>query len=181
LRRRLTILEIQEASLIFGTSLDFDRVWVHENVAFPNWIGRLGAAITRQNPPGNNAVTLGNRSYFPVQLKIDRQKIENLELRDMGWLIHELTHAWQFQHTGIRYLFKAILEHIRLGSKVYDYGGEKGLKEAVDDGMLFTAFNPEQQGDITRKMYVALKRGEETPTMAALGEQIRDPGGSLRA
>lgn len=66
----------------------------------------------------------------------------------MNWLIHELTHAWQYQHIGIRYLFKAILGHIRLGPKVYEYGGEKGLREAVADGVEFTSFNPEQQGDI---------------------------------
>lgn len=177
MRRRLTSLEILEAKLVFAASLDFTRIWVHENVAFPNWIGRIGTAIRGNKAPVNNAVTLGNHLYFPVQLQINAQRIENLELKDLGWLIHELTHAWQFQHTGISYLFKAISGHIRLGSKVYDYGGEKGLKDAVDNGVEFVAHNPEQQGDIVRKLYVALKRGEVTPTLAVMGEQIRNSGG----
>jgi hypothetical protein len=58
---------------------------------------------------------------------------------------------------------------------VYDYGGETGLMEALDSGEGFTGFNPEQQGDIVRKIYVARKRGEETPTLTALAEQIKNP------
>jgi hypothetical protein len=173
MRRRLTIIELQEAQLVFGSSLDFDRIWVHEEVAFPNIIGRIGAALARQKAPTNNAVTLGNHVYFPVQLKIDQQKIENSDFQDIGWLIHELTHVWQFQNTGIKYLFKAILGHIRLGSKVYDYGGKKGLKEAVDGGKTFAQFNPEQQGDIVRRIYVVMKKGALSTTLQVLADQIK--------
>ena len=59
---------------------------------------------------------------------------------------------------------------------MYDYGGEKGLNDAVDNGLEFVAHNPEQQGgDIVRKLYLALKRGEVTPTLAVMSEQIRNP------
>jgi type VI secretion system secreted protein VgrG len=175
LRRRLTIVELQEANLVFGTSLDFDRVWVHEEVAFPNLIGRIGAALARQKSPENNAVTLGNHVYFPVQLKIDHQKIEDLNLQNIGWLIHELTHVWQYQNTGIQYLVKAVRGHIRMGSKVYDYGGKKGLEEAVDRGKRFAQFNPEQQGDIVRSIYVAMKKGALSSTHQVKADQIKAP------
>ena len=176
MRRRLTILELQEASIVFGSSLDFDRIWIHEEVAFPNLIGRIGAAIARQKAPSNNAVTLGNHVYFPIQLMIDQQKIEDSDYQNIGWLIHELTHVWQFQNTGIKYLFNAILGHIRLGSKVYDFGGKKGLQDAVDGGKNFSEFNPEQQGDIVRSIYVAQKKDEMTPVLNIVSNQVKNPG-----
>jgi hypothetical protein len=174
LRRRLTIVEIEEAKPIFETSLDFDRIWVHEDVGFPNWIGRIGATITGRKPPGNNAITIGNHIYFPVQLEITREGISINDLKDMGWLIHELTHVWQFQNTGIGYLFEAILSHIRLGAKVYDYGAETGLRQAAEGGKGIAAFNPEQQGDIVRKIYQARKVGKLTPTLSVIAEQIKE-------
>lgn len=173
MRRRISVLELQEASLVFDKSLDYDRIWLHEEVAFPNLIGRIGAAIARQKPPTKNAVTLGNHIFFPVQLKVDQKSIENSDFKDIGWLIHELTHVWQYQHIGINYLFKAIQGHIRLGSKVYDFGGRTGLKKSVDEGKEFAEFNPEQQGDIVRTIYLALKKDELTAELQILAEQVK--------
>jgi hypothetical protein len=96
-------------------------------------------------------------------------------------LIHELTHVWQFQQIGIRYLFQAILGHMRFGSAVYDFGGEKGLADAVREGKGFAAFNPEQQGAIIRKFYVALKHEDVSASLTAIAEQVKNSGGSLRA
>jgi hypothetical protein len=161
MRRRLTSIEIGEAELVFGESLACDKIWIYEDTGFPNRIGRIGSIISKDEPPSNNAVTLGNRLYFPVFLKTGFSDIANLLLTDMGWLIHELTHAWQFQHIGISYLFDAIRVQISLGSGAYDYGSKKGLESAYLEGKGFLDFNPEQQGDITRDYYFRFKRGQE--------------------
>lgn len=180
MRRRLSTLEIQEAQLVFASSLDYKQIWIHEEMKFPNWVAKIGSAIAGQKPPANNAITIGVHIFFPVKLQIDHQAIENLQLKDIGWLMHELTHAWQFQQIGIRYLFQAILGHMRFGSAVYDFGGEKGLADAVREGKGFATFNPEQQGDIIRKFYVALKHEDVSASLTALVEQVKNPGRFLR-
>jgi hypothetical protein len=79
----------------------------------------------------------------------------------MKWLIHELTHAWQYQHLGIRYLYEAIKIQIKLGSEAYKYGKERGLEDAHAVGKTFLEFNPEQQGDIASDYYGRLKTGQD--------------------
>jgi len=46
---------------------------------------------------------------------------------------------------------------------------------------VFASFNPEQQGDIIRKYYVALKHEDVSASLTALAEQLKDAGGSMRA
>lgn len=174
MRRRLTPLEINEAGLVFGESLANDKIWIYEGTKFPNWIGRIGSLISREKPPSNNAVTLGNRLYFPIILKTTGYDISSLHLTDMAWLIHELTHAWQYQHTGIAYLMDAIRVQISLGSGAYDYGSKKGLEDAHIEGKHFLDFNPEQQGDIAREYYLRFKKGEDFSAWEPFIQEIRD-------
>lgn len=177
-RRRLTPVERGEAEAVFGDGLDYDRVWLVEGVTWPNWIARLTSPITRSPPTGSgNAVTLGNRVHFPVQLRTREAEIAQGILADMAWLIHELTHVWQSQRDGPVYLAQAILAHLRLGSQVYDYGGAAGLLAAKQRGEGFRSFNREQQGDIARDYYLRRKRNQDTsawdPMIAELGAVTR--------
>lgn len=175
MKRSLSEIEIREARLVFGNSLTYTKIWIHEEVGFPNWIARIGAALSRQPRPANNAITLGNHLYFPVSLQTSEAAIQNLELKDISWLMHELTHAWQFQHIGIRYLTEAILAQMRLGQSVYDFGGKKGLEDAHLNQMNFDSFNPEQQGDIVRYYYLGLKRGENVDAWAPFISEVKNP------
>lgn len=162
MKRRLRVGELLEARTVFQNSLDLDLVWVHEQVGFPNWMARIGSVLSRQNAPSNNAITLGNHLYFPIDLDTSDTALANLQLKDIAWLMHELTHSWQYQHLGIRYLFDAIGAHLRDGDQVYSFGGQKGLEDAHSIQKSFLEFNPEQQGDIVRSYYFRLKRGEDT-------------------
>ena len=71
----------------------------------------------------HNAVTLGSTSYFPVTLNTAPDAVAGGNLRDMGWLVHELTHQWQYQRMGLRYLTAALGVQIRLGRRAYEMGG----------------------------------------------------------
>jgi Ca2+-binding RTX toxin-like protein len=66
-------------------------------------------------------------------------------------LIHELTHIWQYEEGGLVYIPEAIGAQ-RSGG--YDYFGVAGLRAAMSQGLDFTAFNREQQGDIARDYYL---------------------------
>jgi hypothetical protein len=144
-RRRLSANEIAEARLVFGPGLHYYRAFVVENTEFPNYVARLGRA------PRPNAVALGTTCYFPETLRTAPEVIASGDLRSMAWLIHELTHVWQFQRLGWVYLARTLSVQLRSGRAGYHYTLEPGRRLAD--------YNLEQQGDIARDYYCALKLG----------------------
>jgi hypothetical protein len=144
-RRSLTAVERAEAELVFGSGLDYTRVSVVENTPLPNWIADLGGS------PKPNAVTLGGASYFPETLQITETDIRNGNLRQITWLIHELAHQWQFQRLWWGYLARALWVQVTKGQKSYPY--------RLEDGRRLMDFNMEQQADIAKDYYCALKIG----------------------
>ncbi len=153
--RSLRPEEIAEVEKVFGDGLDVTRCRIYEGSDFPNLIGRIGAFLRGKKPPDANAITVRNTSYFPRSLNTSDPKHE-LWLTDTGWLMHELTHQWQYQHDGIRYLLEAIFAP----TYVYTPDGEThndALKGASKAGKKFRDFNREQQGDIVRDYYWSTK------------------------
>jgi hypothetical protein len=160
-KRSLTAFEIDEARLVFSGSLNLGHIHVHEKARWPDWIAALGARFHNDPPPSHNAVTLGNHIYFPVTILTSPSNDAGQSLSQMAWLIHELTHCWQYQQRGIAYFFDALRAQVRLGSQAYAYGWRAGLERALAEGKRFHDFNPEQQGEITRHYYYRLKQGFE--------------------
>ncbi len=160
-RRNLSSHESIQAQLVFGASIAYDRVAIFEEIAWPNWVGRIGSWFTRTEAPENIAVTLGNKLFFPKHLSTDNPDDLVGSLNDMAWLIHELTHVWQYQHFGVAYFPQAVWAHLRYGSKTYDYGFERGLDAAFALGERLENFNREQQGEIARHYYYRLKQGKD--------------------
>jgi len=157
--RALSIVEVDEARLVFADSLDVTRIVIHEQVRWPDWISRLGASFHGEAPPSHNAVTLGNHLYFPVELATDPAVDPEAALVQIAWMIHELTHSWQHQHVGIGYFFRALWVQLKQGSAAYAYGWERGLQDALARGDTLGDFNPEQQAEIARHYYYRLKHG----------------------
>jgi hypothetical protein len=157
--RPLTHIEVAEARLVFGAGLNYARVHIVENTPLPNWIADLGRS------PKPNSVTLGNLSLFPLALRTLTADIAAGDLNDMGWLIHELAHQWQFQRLGWSYLPRAMRVQLREGMKGYRY-------QLAADRRLFE-FNLEQQGDIARDYYAAFKRGQDVNLWEPLIAELR--------
>jgi hypothetical protein len=156
----LTPSEVREAQLVFAQALPYGRIWVYESARWPDWLGRVGATLSGSPPPaGGNSVTLGFSAYFPTVLHTKDTDLEARVFGDMAWLIHELTHAWQYQHSGPGYLLRALQVQLRLGPRAYDYGRQEGLQAATVAHRSLNDFNPEQQGDIARDYYIRLKLG----------------------
>ena len=153
--RSLRPAEIAEARLVFADGLDYTRCRVNEGSDFPNFIGRVGAFLRGGKPPEANAITVRDVTYFPRVLTTDKPT-DNSWLTDIGWLMHELTHQWQYQHDGFRYLIEAILHSVY----VYTAPGERpndALKRYSLAGQKFRDFTREQQGDIVRDYYWSLR------------------------
>jgi hypothetical protein len=158
--RTLRAAELVEVEKVFSTGLDVTRVRINEGHPLPNWVGYIGAKLRGLPPPEHNAITLGNTCYFPIKLKTD-DPADPFCLRDMAWLMHELTHAWQYQHDGIIYLYQAVFK-----SPTYQYvppgeDQDSALKGFSKAGKVFRDFNREQQGDIVRDYYFALQQNRD--------------------
>ncbi len=140
------------AQQIFAEGLNLTRVQINEGSQVPNQIGQLGALLRGKPAPQANAITVGNTSYFPRELTGD--------VVDIAWLMHELTHQWQYQHFGIVYLAQAIVAP----TYVYCDPGETpagALARCRAQEKTFASFNREQQGDIVRDYYFALKQSQD--------------------
>jgi hypothetical protein len=154
-KRGLTGDEKTEAQKVFGASLDYGAVKIAEAPIM---------AI------GDNARTPFGTIYFPPGTS--KMDFSNF----MPWLIHELTHVWQYQHgvSVVAKLFWAL--H---GAKAYDYGGETGLRSAAKAGKHFKDFQTEQQGDILRDYYNNLIAGKDTSAYDPFVEEVKSGGKRL--
>jgi hypothetical protein len=150
--RPLTSEEAAEARLVFGPGLDYAAIRITEDSV---------AGV------GNTARTLPSTIYFPVGASSAGAYIP--------WLIHELTHSWQYQHgrsvvaTGTR----AVLCWIHISS--YNYGGKPALASATAAGKGLSSFHTEQQGNIARDDYNDLKAGASVAEYAPFLTEFRTP------
>jgi tetratricopeptide (TPR) repeat protein len=157
--RRLTEVEINEARLVFAEGLDYSRIFLVENARFPSMIESFGRRLKGLPPaPIQTALTLGGKCYFTTNLHTSIEQISQGDIAEMAWLIHELTHAWQYQRFGWRYLIKTLRYQFIMGPSAYDYGSAESLVSRQKSGFHLHDFNPEQQGDIARDYYLRVKK-----------------------
>lgn len=167
--RSLRSYEIDEAKTVFREALDYDAIKIRERNRLALAVAKGWSKLMRRPDPKSNAMTLGNTILFSRILRTDQPDSSQGRRTDMAWLIHELTHIWQFQRYRWRYLPEAIGAQAKSGSNPYVYSRASSLAAKGDDlqtmwnrGKRFGAFNREQQGDITRDFYRALKGGIDT-------------------
>ncbi len=176
--RHLTEFEEQEARRVFGDGLDYRQVRVVESNYFPNFVADVGAALQRKRRTWDNAITLGNHVMFPRPLRTDAATVDGGELIDISWLMHELTHAWQFQQIGWRYLYETLSVQIKQGMDCYNYQGghttkAKAVRDACEKRRDIENFNLEQQGDFARDYYYELRAGREHDAWEPLIQSFR--------
>lgn len=136
--RPLTAVEEQEARKVFGDSLDYWRIRLDE------WslIAHFGAYSYRKRTKKtakHMAMTVFNTIHFSRRIECEPGNA------DMAWLIHELTHTAQSEHTGGGFMIESLVAQ---GKEGYDYGGPAALA-----GKNLRDFNREQQGDIVKDYY----------------------------
>jgi hypothetical protein len=177
-RRALSACELAEAQLVFGDGLDYTRAFVWENSPWPNWIADAGAALHRYKRNWNNAVTVGDTSYFPVTLRTTTEMLASGDLSDISWLMHELTHQWQFQRLGWNYLWRALQVQVGSGLQGYNYQAhhpskDEALRASRAEGKTLMHFNMEQQGDLARDYYITLKQGQDHSAWEPYIDELR--------
>jgi hypothetical protein len=122
--RRLTATECALARSVFGESLPYSKIWVDEKAV-------LGCKK-------------GGFAYVSFHIVNSWGSITEAHL------IHELTHVWQYERIGARYMPRALqAQSSRMG---YNYGGLPRLQDAAKT--CFRAFNMEQQADIVTDYFL---------------------------
>ncbi len=154
--RRLHDWEMRAARTVFADCIEYRRVRVHEGAVWANvldvWVRRLRSMRSRPAQQ-QNSIALGFHCFFPVRLSHPPEQPREMPLTSMAWLLHELTHVWQFQLIGWRYLLLALVAHLREGAQVYDFGGEADLRRCRRQGRKLQSFNLEQQAAIVQTAY----------------------------
>lgn len=92
---------------------------------------------------------------------------------DRSILVHELTHVYQYERVGTRYLGEAIYMLMKTQRDCYNYGGPAGLAAAARSGVRYRDFNREQQAMIAQDFYILKARGEDVTAYEPFIRQLQ--------
>jgi hypothetical protein len=93
--------------------------------------------------------------------------------QDLPIVVHELTHVFQYERVGSRYLGEAIYMLIKTKRDCYNYGGQRGLVGACAVGQRYSHYNREQQAMITQDYYTLRVRGSDVASYEPFIAQVR--------
>jgi hypothetical protein len=124
---------------VFGDSLDYNTVTVKRGGIETVWDTSRTVA---------NTISLTNDNFT-------RQPEDPLALSDKGrrTLVHEMTHVWQYQHSGLGYMAASLGSQL---DAVISHGNRDAAyewNELVDAGVPFERWNPEQQAQAVGDYY----------------------------
>lgn len=139
--RSMTEWEIRQARLVFGNAINYSKVTIAD-----------GSISSKLASVRGYARTVGNVINFPTGRS-----------RNMSFMVHELTHVWQYQTNGWSYASSAIWAQITEGYSYADEGktNEQSLLDAREAGKTLGSYNKEQQGDIASDYYIRLQQKKD--------------------
>ncbi|MCB8944745.1 MAG: DUF4157 domain-containing protein [Ardenticatenaceae bacterium] len=88
-------------------------------------------------------------------------------------LVHELTHVYQYEKVGSRYLGEAIYMLIKTKRDCYAYGGAAGLQQDWQAGKRYKDYNREQQAQIVQDYFSRCERGEDVRAYEPFMVEVR--------
>ena len=155
----LTGEEIGKVAQVFGSNgLRFGDIRVTQGGLLENIIFRFN---------GNLAFATWHTVHLPLTGRHTRET----------WplVMHELTHVYQYENVGTRYLGEAIYMLIKTKRDCYNYGKREGLQEATKIGKLYRSYNREQQAMIVQDFvaYCEADREEETAVYHPFLNQLK--------
>lgn len=140
--RSLTAGELDAARAVFGDAIDWDRVRI-----YPRGFTPFQPRDVAVSPLG--AVHFRRANFLPDY---------SGSWSDMAWLIHELTHVWQYQ-TGVPVILRGLVE------RRYQY-------DAIDAAKPLTAYGIEQQAAIVEDWF-RMSRGQRTARGSGTAAEYR--------
>jgi hypothetical protein len=119
---------------------------------------------------GNLAFTTWRTVHFPRTSS--NQRIGHTRA-NLAILVHELTHVYQYERVGSRYLGEAIYMLVKTRRDCYDYGFIQGLQQAAAAGKHYQEFNREQQAQIAQDYFTLQRRGVEVTAYEPFIAELR--------
>jgi hypothetical protein len=119
---------------------------------------------------GNLAFSTWHTVHFPRQKYSKRLGHTRANL---AIVVHELTHVYQYEQVGSRYLGEAIYWLVKTKRDCYDYGSARGLQEAEAAGKRYRDHNREQQAMIVQDYFTRWRNGQEIAAYEPFMKQLR--------
>lgn len=157
--RELYGWERAAARQVLGDNLSYASVYIHEGSAWTNWANQIGRWLKRlppADPSANNAITLAHHCFFPVALPTAQPPPGDAHYYAVGWLIHELTHVWQYEHMGWIYLYRALSAQFQLGDAAYTLPSVSELVEKRAAGWTLLQLNGEAEAVLVADYFYLL-------------------------
>ena len=88
-------------------------------------------------------------------------------------LVHELTHVYQYEQVGSRYLGEAIYMLIKTKRDCYNYDGVEGLRQACAVGTRYRDYNREQQAQIVQDYFWRGENGQDVTAYEPFMADVR--------
>jgi hypothetical protein len=172
--RPLTPGEVFQAHQVFGDTIDYGQVRVDEF----SFIAMFGEWYRGTNGMG---VVL----FHTINFNRPISAVSSVD--DAAWLMHELTHVWQYEHVGSQYLGEAIHAQETIpNAYVYAESGSwkddrnrTWLEAHRQGGGTFADFNREAQGDLVRHYWYRLAEASDAYDHAAWQPYIDDLRGGI--
>lgn len=141
-KRRLTAGEIALAKTVFGDSVDYGAVWLHDR---------------RILPPGlqdkHQAVANGNHISFPRSAYASDFGTET-DAKKQSVFIHEMTHVWQHQNRVLNTAWEATKETLK-----HKFNYSKAYFHKLDPAKDLTDYGFEQQAAIVQDYFLLTRKG----------------------
>lgn len=150
--RSLTSDQIELAKSVFGNSIKYRLVKLDEAARTVDWAKQIKGFKAPRPFTTFHTINLWG------------------ELKDKV-PIHELTHVWQYEHGGAKYIPEALAVNEK--DSGYDYKGVSNLRKLQAAGKGMSSFNPEQQAKIVEE-YFLIKTGRASETKFCGGATSED-------
>ncbi|MDX1417263.1 MAG: DUF4157 domain-containing protein [Candidatus Promineifilaceae bacterium] len=155
------ILEFLMHLLTKTTPLNGDELATISTILGPNAM-RFGDIRVVEGGVFDLVFKLNGNLAFATWHSINLPRTGRHTRENRSIVVHELTHVFQYEQIGSRYLGEAIYMLVKTKRDCYNYGGPAGLAEACLYGKKYCHFNREQQAMITQDYYIRRERGLDT-------------------
>ncbi|HYD19013.1 MAG TPA: hypothetical protein VEF76_11090 [Patescibacteria group bacterium] len=136
-KRRLTAGETALAKTVFGDSVDYARVWLHDRRILPFGFQRREQAVAKANH-----ISFPRSAYaedFSKETDAQKQSV----------FIHEMTHVWQHQNKVVHTPLAAFKETLR-----HKFNYQKCYLHRLDPAKDLLGYGFEQQAAIVQDYFL---------------------------
>lgn len=143
-KRRLTEGEIALAKSVFGDSVDYGAVWLHDKRILPPGLQHRHQAVAN-----GNHVSFPRTAYSPdFGTETDAKK--------QSVFIHEMTHVWQHQNKVCNTAWEAAKETLK-----HKFNYSKAYLHRLDPKKDLTSYGFEQQAAIVQDYFLLTRHAQD--------------------